>query len=199
MRNRKGLPLVLGLLAAIWSQYAAATFHLWTIDQIYSNADGSVQYVDFVLPPVVGDDESHLLNKTLTSGLNNNTLTFGSDLPSTPVGGQHFLVATPGFAAIAGVQPDYTFAAPGPFFKTNGDTLNYASGVSIFTFQTLPLDGIHALNSDNSISLNAPTNFAGQTGFVPEPASWLVFSIGAIGLVVVLRRRFASQSAAIPA
>jgi hypothetical protein len=189
MRSSKILPTVVALLVAIWSQYALATFHLWKIDQVYSNADGSVQYVDFVLPPPVFDDERALSGHTLAAGLNGNSLLFGSDLPSEPVAGQHFLVATPGFAAIAGIQPDYTFADPGPFFNRNGDTLTYAQGVDSFTFQALPLDGIQALNRDNSISINAPINFAGQQGFVPEPASWLVLSIGAIGLAVMLRRR----------
>jgi hypothetical protein len=188
MRRLKGLPIVVGLLIGIWSQSALATFHLWKIDQIYSNADGSVQYVDFVLPPVVSDDEDELSGKTLTAGLNSNSLTFGSNLPSVPVGGQHFLVATPGFAAIAGVAPDYTFAG-GPFFNTSGDTLNYAGGVDIFTFSTPPLDGIHALNRDNIVVMNAPINFAGQQGFVPEPASWVLLSVGMLGLGVALRRR----------
>src|SRR6476660_6726239 len=117
MRRSKGLPIVVGLLVGIWSQYALATFHLWKIDQIYSNADGSVQYVNFVLPPPVIDNEDALSGKTLTAGLNSNSLTFGSNLPSVPVAGQHFLVATPGFAAVAGVTPDYTFSG-GPFFNT---------------------------------------------------------------------------------
>ncbi len=192
MRRSKGLPIVVGLLVGIWSQYALATFHLWKIDQIYSNADGSVQYVDFVLPPPVIDNEDALSGKTLTAGLNSNSLTFGSNLPSVPVAGQHFLVATPGFAAVAGVTPDYTFSG-GPFFNTSGDTLTYAGGVDTFTFSAPPLDGIHALNKDNSVVINAPINFAGQQGFVPEPASWVVLSIGMLGLAVAFRRRVLPQ------
>jgi hypothetical protein len=188
MRRSRSLPILVGLAVGIWSQYALATFHLWKIDQVYSNADGSVQYVDFLLPPPVTDDESHLSGRTLTAGLNSNSLTFGTDLPSQPAAGQHFLVATPGFAAIAGVIPDYTFSG-GPFFNTSGDTLTYASGVDTFTFAALPLDGIHALNRNGSTAINAPINFAGQQGFVPEPASWAVFLIGLLGLGAISRRR----------
>jgi serralysin len=165
------------------------TFHEWRIDQVYSNASGSVQYVDFVLP-FAPDDEQFLAGHTLAAGLNGNTLTFPTNLPSPPVAGQHFLVATPGFAAIAGVKPDYTFSGA-PFFNQNGDTLTYALGVDSFTFPALPVDGIHALNKNNSISINAPVNFAGQTGFVPEPASWVMLSLGALGLGVAFRRRLA--------
>jgi hypothetical protein len=61
--------------------------------------------------------------------------------------------------------------------------------VDSFTFPALPADGIHALNRNNAIVVNAPINFAGQTGFVPEPATWILLSIGAVGLGVALRRR----------
>jgi hypothetical protein len=187
VRASTSLRIFISFVVAFWSQYALASFHLWQIDQVYSNADGSVQYVDFVLP-TAPDDERFLAGHTLTAGLNSNSLTFGVNLPSKPVAGQHFLVATPGFAAIAGVTADYTFSAA-PFFNSHGDTLTYAGGLDSFTFTTLPVDGIHALNRDNTIAINAPINFAGQMGFVPEPANWAMLSIGAIGLVVVLRRR----------
>src|SRR4029079_8797579 len=104
MHTSTSLRMLMGFVVALWSQYALATFHEWKIDQVYSNADGSVQYVDFVLA-APSDDERFLFGRTLTAGLNSHSLTFGSDLPSEPVAGQHFLVATPGFAAIAGVLP----------------------------------------------------------------------------------------------
>ena len=187
MHTSTSLRMLMGFVVALWSQYALATFHELKIDQVYSNADGSVQYVDFVLP-APSDDERFLFGRTLTAGLNSHSLTFGSDLPSEPVAGQHFLVATPGFAAIAGVLPDYTFSG-GPFFNPHGDTLVYASSFDTFTFPALPADGIHALNRNNTIAINAPINFAGQAGFVPEPASWILLSIGVVGLGVALRRR----------
>jgi hypothetical protein len=174
MRIQIVFGLMVGMATATWSQQAWATFHLWKIDQVYSNAGGSVQYVDFVLPSA-GDDEQFLSGHQLKAGLNNNTLTFGTDLPAVPVAGQHFLVATPGFAAISGVIPDYTLPVA-PFFNASGDTLNYAF-VDSFTFGALPTDGVHALNRDNSTSINAPTNFAGQVGFVPEPSSLALASI----------------------
>ena len=111
--------LALFAIAATLPSGAFAQSSTWRFEQIYSNADGSVQYVDFVLPPPVIDNEDALSGKTLTAGLNSNSLTFGSNLPSVPVAGQHFLVATPGFAAVAGVTPDYTFSGC-PFFNTSG-------------------------------------------------------------------------------
>jgi serralysin len=187
MRTRTILGVLVGLLALTCSQRAEATFHLWHISQVYSNASGSVQYVDFVLP-FTFDDESFLAGHQLSASLNSNSLSFGSNLPSVPVTGQHFLVATPGFDAIAGVTPDYTFPIA-PFFNLNGDTLNYA-GIDFFTFPALPSDGVLALNRDGSTAVNAPTNFAGQVGFVrvPEPATWVLLIFGPIALWAASRR-----------
>lgn len=183
------IPLMLGvtvcLVAAAWSQDARATFHLWKIDQVYSNASGSVQYVDFVLP-LAFDDESQVAGHTISAGLNSNFLTFGSNLPAVPVVDQHFLVATPGFALVAGITPDYTFSVA-PFFDRSGDTLNWA-GVDSFAFPALPSNGILALNRDGSTAVNAPMNFAGDIGFAPEPASWMLWLLGAVGLWAVARR-----------
>jgi len=180
--------VLVGLAVLACSQRAEATFHLWQISQVYSNASGSVQYVDFVLP-FTFDDESFLTGHQLSAGLNSNSMLFGSNLPSVPVTGQHFLVATPGFAAIAGVTPDYTFPVA-PFFNRNGDTLNYAF-IDSFTFPALPLDGVNARNRDGSLVMNAPVNFAGQVGFVPvpEPATWVLLLLGAVALWAGARLR----------
>lgn len=167
MRIQTILCVLVGLAAAVWSRRAEATFHLWRIDQVYSNATGSIQYVDFVLP-FTFDDESHLTGRQLSAGLNSNTMTFGNDLPQVPVAGQHFLVATPGFATIAGVTPDYTFPSSFvPFFNRAGDTLNFAS-VDSFMFPALPSDNIRALNRNGSTAVNAPINFAGTTGSITD-------------------------------
>ncbi|MBI2824595.1 MAG: hypothetical protein HYX69_07915 [Planctomycetia bacterium] len=167
MRLRNILCAFIGIAAMAWAGRADATFHLWRIEQVYSNKTGSIQYVDLVLP-FTFDDESHLTGHQLIAGLNSNTLTFGSDLPQVPVAGQHFLVATAGFSTVAGVMPDYTFPSSFvPFFNRAGDSLNFAF-VDSFTFPALPSDGVHALNRDNSIVVNEPVNFAGKIGFITD-------------------------------
>lgn len=186
MRIPSILGVIVCLAAAAWSQYAWATFHLWKIGQVYSNAGGSVQYVDFVLPFTI-DDESLVGGQMIFAGLNANFMTLNSNLPAVPVAGQHFLVATPDFAALAGIAPDYTFPVA-PFFDPTGDALSWAS-VDLFTFPALPSDGIHALNRDGSIAINAPTNFAGQVGFVPEPSSIVLMILGIVSLAIVRWRR----------
>ncbi len=75
MRLRPTIVMLAFLTVASGAQQAQATFHLWQIQQLYSNASGSVQYIDLVLP-LTFDDESHLSGHSLTAGLNANSLVF---------------------------------------------------------------------------------------------------------------------------
>jgi hypothetical protein len=172
--------------AMLQTHAARATFHFWQIDQVYSNASGSVQYIDLVLP-IAFDDESHVGGHAISAGLGSHSFVLPSNLPAVPVVGQHFLIATPGFADLAHVQPDYTLPA-GPFFNPAGDTLNWA-GVDSLIFPALPTDGLLARNRDGSLELNTPTNFSGTVGFVPEPAGISLALLAAAGFGVVARFR----------
>jgi hypothetical protein len=67
--------LIGGLLAvtavAFYAPPAGAAFHLWTISEVYSNSDGSVQFIELFTPSV---------GQTFTNGTqiksNGNTFTF---------------------------------------------------------------------------------------------------------------------------
>ena len=176
---------------------AKATFHLWKIDQVYSNASGSVQFIEFQQPSSEFDDERFVGGLTVTDSALGHSFTFPANLPAAPVANQRFLIATPGYAALKGVPaPDYTLGA-NDFFKTSGDTLTYAGGVDSLTFSgsQLPTDGVDALfraygASTFTTGKNAPTNFAGQTGSVsvPEPATVGVVAV-AMGLGLLRRRK----------
>ncbi len=176
-----GILYLMTLILTVGSRQAEATFHEWKIDQAYSNASGSLQYVDFLLTNPT-DDEQFLSSAQFQSSLH--TMGF-TNLPSPPVNGQHFLIATPGFAAIAGVTPDYTFPAV-PFFKPAGDTLNY--GPFINTLTTPALNGGKQAFGPGGFVLAKPTNFAGSVGSVPEPSTGLLLLLGAIGAWTLTRR-----------
>src|SRR5262245_14636150 len=79
---------------------ARANFHLWKISEIYSNADGSVQYIEFATA-AGGQEFLHAHVLTGTSDGTVRTFTFGADLPGDSAN-RRFLVATPGFAALPG-------------------------------------------------------------------------------------------------
>jgi hypothetical protein len=158
---------VLALL--FFASVGQAAFHNFRIEQIYTNADGSVQFV--VLHEAFGGNGENMwsgrsLVATPTGG-SARTFTFLADLPNTTAN-RRVLVATPGFAALNIVTPDFTM--PAGFVPMGGGSLNYA-GVHTVNFGPLPTDGVNAINVNGTPIPNVATNFAGQTGSVqPGPA-----------------------------
>jgi len=177
---------------------AHATFHSWEINELYSNTDGSIQFIELLESK--GDDDSHLLftdNAQLAStdgSITNLMASFPNDLPSNLTANKFFLIATTGFAGLDGaVTPDYIL--PDEFLFTAGGTVDFGLDVSVITHGALPIDGILSFNADGSTGINSPTNFAGAAGsiiapvVVPVPAAAWLFVSGLLGLVCVGRRR----------
>ena len=123
---------------------ASASFHDFRIEQIFSNADGTVQFV--VLHESFGANGEQFLSghqlKATHAGVTN-TFTFPHDLPSSATAGRRALIATHGFAALGIVTPDYEI--PNGFLPTGSGTLNYAD-VDIVGYGSLPTDGVTAIN-----------------------------------------------------
>ena len=158
------LRAVLCVLAAALALPAAASFHTFAIQQLYSNADGSIQFI--VLKE--GQQEKNqqfLTGHAITSrqGATQRTFAFTNDLPSSNTDNRSFLIGTPAFAALGLITPDYTM--PAGFLFTNGGTVNYA-GVDQLTYAALPTDGVTALYSDGTMQQNLAKNFAGATASV---------------------------------
>jgi len=159
---RWGATLVALLLWAAAAP-AHAMFHLYRIEQIYSNADGSIQ---FVVLTTNSNGEDQWMGHTLTStrpGGPTRTFVFPSNLPNSSTAGKRVLIGTSGFAALGIVTPDFTIS--NGFLATDGGTLNYASADQI-TYAALPTDGTNALGSGGSPTPNVATNFSGQSGSV---------------------------------
>ena len=143
---------------------ASASFHLFRIEQIYSNADGTIQFI--VLHESFGmNGEDAWSGQTLTSsgGGSNKSITFSTNLPSSSTAGRRVLIATPGFAALGLVTPNYTI--PNGFLPLANGTLNYA-GVDQVTYATLPTNG-NAIDRSGTPIANLATNFAGTAASVP--------------------------------
>src|SRR5690242_9901549 len=138
---------------------AHASFHLFRIDQIYSNADGSVQYV--VMRESTGSNGENfwagLQFRTTNAAGVIKTFTVPSNLPSSSTASRSVLLATAGFAALGIVAPDFTI--PPRFIPTEGGTLDYASGTDKVTLPTLPNDGVTAVDRNGTPVTAAPKNF----------------------------------------
>jgi len=171
---RRALSSLLSLLAVLAAPAAWATFHTYQIDEIFSNADGTVQYV--VLHEAAGADGQNLwAGHTLqsTSGNTTQTYTFMANLPggsqgpyggmSAPTAFTRVLVATRGFADLNIVTPD--FIVPNGFLPLANGTVNYA-GVDQVTYTALPTDGVTAVNRSGATIQNLATNYAGMSASV---------------------------------
>lgn len=159
---------VLSLLLALVSTTVWATFHTFQIVEIYSNADGTVQYV--VLQEVANfSGQEFLGGLQFTSSTMGavKSFTFPSNLLSSDTAGRHALIATQGFAALGLVTPDYII--PNGFIPLANGTLNYA-GVDQVSYTTLPSDGANAVDRSGMVIPNMATNFAGRSGSVTAAA-----------------------------
>ena len=157
-----------GLACVMWlsalNEDAEASFHKWDISEVYSNADGSVQFIELFVSAT--SNERFLLNMKITSAANSNTFTFPSHSPPTST--NHLLIATPGFALLPGaVVPDFTLPVTN-FFSAASDTINFAN-VDIVAISGAPTDGINSLNFPGGVAVNSPTNFAGAVGELVLP------------------------------
>jgi hypothetical protein len=139
---------------------AHASFHLWRMTELYSNADGSVQFLEL---GVDSDGEQFLTNHALvnTVGGATSTFTFPNDL-GAGTGGKRMLIATPGFAALNLVEPDYL--VPSGFFSAAGGSVNFAD-VDTWVYPAMP-GGDLSLSRNGPNATNSPQNFAGQTGTI---------------------------------
>jgi hypothetical protein len=151
---------------------ALAAFHLYQIEELFSDATGTVQYVVMHEASAV-NGENFWAGRSISSTSQGVTksFTFPSNLPRSTTANTRVLIATVGFAQLNLITPD--FVVPNGFLPLVGGTVNYA-GVDQVSYGALPTDGTSALNRNGSTIPNVATNFAGQTASVaaaPPPAA----------------------------
>jgi hypothetical protein len=166
---------------AAFALAAHATFHLWQISELYSSADGKVQFIELA---ALAGGQQFLGGQTITAsqGATSHAFTFPSDLPADTTG-RRFLIGTQSMANLGVVAPD--FVVPDGFLLLPNGTVNYA-GVDSVTYASLPTDGVHSLTRTGAVIVNSPTNFAGQAGTIngaalPPPAMSAPIDIPTLG------------------
>ncbi|MEZ4279724.1 MAG: hypothetical protein R3F21_08955 [Myxococcota bacterium] len=77
-----------------------APIHTWDVREVFSNHDGTIQYVELFDAGAGGTETIGVGNGTLTSSLNTFSWTNGPVAP--PTNGKSYLIATAAFAALPG-------------------------------------------------------------------------------------------------
>lgn len=164
---------------ALFGPIAAATFHTFVVDQLYSSADGEVQFI--VLRENANANGQNLLafhQVTSTHAGIVKSFTIPSNLPSGSTAGRRVLLASQGYAALRTSTPsanlpapDYTF--PNRFLATDGGVVSFA-GVDSLTYPFLPADGTGARYGDGTVAANQAQNFSSAVGSVPVVATLAV-------------------------
>lgn len=163
MRRILGSIVVVGGLV-LAPHVAHASFHLWTIEEVYSNASGDIQYIELATS---ANSQQFLNGATIVATSNAGTITFTFPGNSgSPTAGKTLLIATPGFSRLAGaVTPDFTLPC-GPFFDPADMTItiDFGAGSNIETITTgVPTNGTSSYNN-GTVAAASPKNFAGSTG-----------------------------------
>ena len=171
------------LLLAVEAQ---AGHHRWDFTEVFSNDDGTVQFVELFS----GFTGEHGLNGWTITSTSGGTFTFVGNLPGNSLN-TWVLVGTTGYALAAtedsAPAPDYTL--PDGFLEPASDTVNYASGADTWAVSSVPTNGVDSMNRTGGVMTNSPRNFAGATGSIDvsePPPPPVVPAIGTLGLVTLV-------------
>jgi hypothetical protein len=191
--------LVVAFLLSVAGR-AHAAFHLWTITQIYSNSDGSLQFIEMFDP---AGSQQFFNGQSITVSNSNNSVQHPFSVPLTPnYSGtnslNHFLLfGTNNLHAAGGPVPD--FIIPNGFLFTGGGKIDFfgtSGGTNDLTYPALPSDSVHALTYNNGpVVINSPTNFSGQTGAVLLPGDFNHDNVLSVADVSAMMSAFADLAA----
>ncbi|MFM1896124.1 MAG: hypothetical protein RLZZ385_1198 [Pseudomonadota bacterium] len=162
-----------GLLAALLSvNLPLHADSLWKFNEVFSNGDGSVQYIEMT-SATSGQGQLQALTLVSSSTDKTSTFTFDRDL-SGAVAGSHLLLATPAFTEITGVTPDFTI--PRGFIPVAGGSLDFANSTDSLTITrgAMPLNGLQAMNGNGEPVTGSPMNFSGLSATVAAQ-NWASF------------------------
>jgi len=183
---------LLALAVAAQATVASAAHHQWIISELFSNADGTVQFVELL---------GTANNEQFINGFTVNTLppegsvaTFvpiGPNLPNGNTQGAYLLIATAGYAALATAQgaPAPDRVLPNNFLEIAADRVRYAGiPTTDRVYANIPTGGIDSLDFENpSGTVNTPQNFAGATGSIDaSPAAVPSLGLSAVVLLGIL-------------
>jgi hypothetical protein len=202
-----GWGLAVGLAAGTLAMSGPATQARPTapdfeVNEIYSNGDGSVQFLELRIAghaaakrrPILDivsspSDVSHPVSTSTTRARHaapssRQALRLRPQIKEEP---QHILLATAKFVAQTGLRPDRVM--PAGFLHPNGGTIMLSSGDRM-SYGPLPLGGGSSLGRAGDVQRGTPTNSRGQTASIfdaaifPQTGWWWNASESGRGLLI---------------
>jgi hypothetical protein len=165
------------VVCALATRGVFAGAHTWKVNEVFSNADGTIQFVE-LRESGGGTGEIGTGGHILSSSTVNYTIP--SNMVS-PTSFKTILFGTPAFATLfaklpGNPAPDFVFPAGSvPFFDAAaGSSLAYNPfDIWAIPAATIPTDGVNSYNRASGVAANTPTNYAGQGGTInanpPQP------------------------------
>ena len=142
------------------------SFHLFQINELYSNANGAIQFIELTIGNINGESFWQGQSIDVIQGNAVHSFRFTTNLPNPNTANKSVLIATQGFADLNFITPDHI--VPDGFLFTSGSaTVNFADADAI-AYTNLPINGVHSIDRNGTIQVNSPKNFAGVTGTVPS-------------------------------
>jgi len=186
------LPTIFAVALATIAPSAHAAFHLWTLKELFTNVDGTQQFIEFSTTSSGQNFVSNVTVEVTNSSGQKHDFVIPSNLPTGPsTQNQDFIIATSTITAANGVTPDFN-TLPANFLLTGTGTKIALVGTTqgAVTYTVLPTDGVHAeFFPGPTTAVNLATNFAGQSAqVVPEPATWGLLGLAGFGTCIILRR-----------
>jgi hypothetical protein len=163
---------VIGVVTVVAAP-AHANFHLWGIQEVYSNSSGTLQFIELV-DQFGGQNDIGFgaqfspLQVTNSSATQTNTANIppGDVTPGNSL--NHMLLfGTSGIHAAGGPTPDYII--PNNFLFTSGGSISFF-GYNGGAYTALPTDGLLSRTWNGGNALNSPTN-QGRSSWRSRPAS----------------------------
>jgi len=175
-------------IAAFFSATSAtAGIHTWDVVEVFSNSDGTIQYIE-LLDVGTGGTETGVGNGSLTS--NSQSFSWSQGAVVGPTNGRRYLIATAAFAALPGAPTPDVIIPPAnvPFFSPAlGDTVSFNGQDSLaFLAGVVPTNGLDSFDESAGVATNSPENYAGTTGSVDASGAPGVPSASAMILVLLL-------------
>jgi len=162
MNTKRSIVTVASLACSLFAASSAlAGVHTWDVVEVFSNADGTIQYIE--LREMNGTNtEWHLGGVTVSADDGTGSFTFPANYPATTAG-KSILLATQGAADLLALDPNNPvpdhIVAQAPFFDHTGDTVRFGP-YDVFTFGAVPTDCINSMQDTNNTSADTPTVLA---------------------------------------